>query len=360
MSLTEEAIRQLRALKGKELLLGELVECTRHLIPLLVGKQVRYKVTDIPDVRTVRYYVQRGLIDKPSHRGRQAVFGYRHLLQLLVVKKLQSGYLPLKKIGEATRSCDPDLEDLFTGEWAENKLLRTSSADLRPSTPTFHPEDDRIGLTPLAPLPPTPEGTILRRFKIDDGLELLVDEHFGIRGATARPGVIAGRIMRVLSGLATGGGDWALRGAGQLASLVLDEDVRIFPAPPVPYLSDAVVALITEGGLVPRGNPDGLESHRATSFFKYNIEGIVDLKRDAFESVSGGWDTTYVNADPDRLLPLDVMRELELMKVIGKTYRYFYTTTGVAMSIDVAKKIGKALAADLKREGVTAAIITAT
>ena len=38
------------------------------------------------------------------------------------------------------------------------------------------------------------------------------------------------------------------------------------PAPPVARVSAARVALITEGGIVPRGNPDRLESRRATSW----------------------------------------------------------------------------------------------
>jgi betaine reductase len=46
--------------------------------------------------------------------------------------------------------------------------------------------------------------------------------------------------------------------------------------------------------------------------------------------------------------------------LIGKLHRYFYTTTGVATTVDAARKIGRGIAAELKREGVSAAILTAT
>jgi glycine/betaine/sarcosine/D-proline reductase family selenoprotein B len=46
---------------------------------------------------------------------------------------------------------------------------------------------------------------------------------------------------------------------------------------PIPNLTgnlkDATVALVTEGGLVPKGNPDRLESSRGSKYFKYAIEG---------------------------------------------------------------------------------------
>ena len=44
-------------------------------------------------------------------------------------------------------------------------------------------------------------------------------------------------------------------------------------------LTDATVALVTEGGLVPKGNPDRLESSRGSRYFKYSIEGREDLRQ---------------------------------------------------------------------------------
>jgi DNA-binding transcriptional MerR regulator len=49
------------------------------------------RVRDVPDRRTVRYYTTVGLIDRPAaFRGRTALYGRRHLLQLVAIKQAQA------------------------------------------------------------------------------------------------------------------------------------------------------------------------------------------------------------------------------------------------------------------------------
>jgi DNA-binding transcriptional MerR regulator len=61
--------------------------------------QERGTVSEVPDERTVRYYLTEGLVSPAEDKqGTASVFSYRHLLQLLVVKKLQSEHLPIRKI----------------------------------------------------------------------------------------------------------------------------------------------------------------------------------------------------------------------------------------------------------------------
>src|SRR6201995_2821093 len=49
------------------------------------------RVRAVPDRRTVRYYTTLGLIDRPARmRGRTALYGRRHLLQLVAIKRLQA------------------------------------------------------------------------------------------------------------------------------------------------------------------------------------------------------------------------------------------------------------------------------
>jgi DNA-binding transcriptional MerR regulator len=87
----------------------------------MVGPQVRYRVTDIPTERTLRYYIARGIVDTPlGKRGTASLYGYRHLLQVLAVKYLQSQYLPLKKIGALLREkSNRGLEQLLPGSRSE-------------------------------------------------------------------------------------------------------------------------------------------------------------------------------------------------------------------------------------------------
>jgi DNA-binding transcriptional MerR regulator len=57
------------------------------------------RVRAVPDRRAIRWYTTIGLIDRPvAHRGRTALYGPRHLLQLVAVKRLQARGLPLVTI----------------------------------------------------------------------------------------------------------------------------------------------------------------------------------------------------------------------------------------------------------------------
>ncbi len=47
------------------------------------------RIRALPDARTVRYYQSIGLVDRPEREGREAVYGWRHLLQVVAVKRLQ-------------------------------------------------------------------------------------------------------------------------------------------------------------------------------------------------------------------------------------------------------------------------------
>lgn len=49
------------------------------------------RVRDVPDRRTVRWYTTIGLVDRPAAmQGRTALYGLRHLLQIVAIKRLQA------------------------------------------------------------------------------------------------------------------------------------------------------------------------------------------------------------------------------------------------------------------------------
>jgi DNA-binding transcriptional MerR regulator len=50
--------------------------------------------------RTVRYYIQSGLIDRPRGVGKGAHYTQRHIEQLLLIRKWQLAGLSLERIGE--------------------------------------------------------------------------------------------------------------------------------------------------------------------------------------------------------------------------------------------------------------------
>jgi len=135
---------------------------------------------------------------------------------------------------------------------------------------------------------------------------------------------------------------------------------RVPPAPALDDLPHATVALVTTGGIVPKGNPDRLESRRASKWLKYSIAGRSDLGPDEFECIHGGFDGTDTNKDPDRVTPIDALRILEHDGEIGRLYDWMYVTTGNAAPLDRAQKFGRELADELRREGIRAVIFTAT
>jgi len=57
------------------------------------------QVRAVPDERTVRYYATLGLLDRPlAMRGRTALYGRRHLAQVVAIKRLQSAGRSLAEI----------------------------------------------------------------------------------------------------------------------------------------------------------------------------------------------------------------------------------------------------------------------
>jgi DNA-binding transcriptional MerR regulator len=56
------------------------------------------RVRDLPDRRAVRWYATAGIVDRPAMQGRTAVYGTRHLLQIVSVKRLQAQGLTLAEI----------------------------------------------------------------------------------------------------------------------------------------------------------------------------------------------------------------------------------------------------------------------
>jgi len=135
---------------------------------------------------------------------------------------------------------------------------------------------------------------------------------------------------------------------------------RVEPAEAITDLSKAVIALVTSGGIVPKGNPDRIEASSASRYGKYSIEGIDSLTSDSFETAHGGYDPVYANDVPDRVVPVDALRHLEKQGRIGKLFPYFYSTVGNGTSVANAKKYAAEIAQELVNEGVHAVILTST
>jgi len=89
----------LLSFRDTELDLDALAAAAHRLL-----RQARLRVDDgrvagAPDARGIRYYQTLGVIDRPlRYDGRRAIYGYRHLLQLLAIRQLQREGYPLAVI----------------------------------------------------------------------------------------------------------------------------------------------------------------------------------------------------------------------------------------------------------------------
>jgi len=135
---------------------------------------------------------------------------------------------------------------------------------------------------------------------------------------------------------------------------------RVQPNPAVKDISKATIALVTSGGIVPKNNPDRIESSSASKFGEYDITGVNNLTEETYETAHGGYDPVYANKDADRVLPVDVMRDFEREGVIGKLYNKFYTTVGNGTSTKSSKQFAAEFAQKLKNDNVQAVILTST
>ena len=129
---------------------------------------------------------------------------------------------------------------------------------------------------------------------------------------------------------------------------------------PVTDLTKATVALVTDGGLVPKGNPDRITRAFATVWGAYSIEGKTGLSGEDYEVAHGGYDNHHVQDDPHRLVPVDVLREMESSGVIAKLSGEFYSTTGNANPLENSRRMGREMAQRLKEAHVDAVILTST
>ena len=151
-----------------------------------------------------------------------------------------------------------------------------------------------------------------------------------------------------------------LDGDREATEIPLPDFDHVTPAAPVADPAKAVVALVTEGGFVPAGNPDRLESARASKWVRYSLEGLDAAEAGRFESVHGGFSTQWANADPNRILPLDVARELEREGAVGRLHGEYLATTGNGTTVADARRFGMEWAAELRQAGIQAAVLTAT
>ena len=100
--------------------------------------------------RLLRHYVSMGVVDKPSREGRDALYGFRHLVQFVAARRLLAEGFPLAKIAKYTGAVPTDAltaylekpdrtseaELLVAAFRSESPALKTAATASRRATPT--------------------------------------------------------------------------------------------------------------------------------------------------------------------------------------------------------------------------------
>jgi DNA-binding transcriptional MerR regulator len=140
-----------------------------------VMTRTEWKLSELADEagvssRTVRYYVQRGLLPAPIFRGPDTAYGPEHLLRLKAIKRLQEKFLPLEQI-------QVELGRLSIGEL--HRLVDNGEVPGFGSTGAMPPR--QIFPRPSDPLPPPTFTPYARergyqRWELAPGLELHISD----------------------------------------------------------------------------------------------------------------------------------------------------------------------------------------
>jgi len=135
---------------------------------------------------------------------------------------------------------------------------------------------------------------------------------------------------------------------------------RVAPGPAIMDMRTARIALVSSGGPVPKGNPDRIESSSASKYGKYSLKDIVSFTPQNGETAHGGYDPVYANQALDRVLPVDVVKEMVTAGQIGSLHDYWYSTVGNGTAVSNSKKFATDIAQELLQDNVSAVILTST
>ena len=137
---------------------------------------------------------------------------------------------------------------------------------------------------------------------------------------------------------------------------------RVAPPAPLKGLKGRKIAVVTEAGVVPPGNPDRIPGSRASAsqWNKYSFKGMEKLAKGSFIFIHGGYNTVYVNEDPDRMLAVDALKQLEKEGVFSELHDEILSTCGNGGPVHVMKKVGQAMAREARAAGVEGVVLPAT
>jgi len=134
---------------------------------------------------------------------------------------------------------------------------------------------------------------------------------------------------------------------------------RVAPAAKID-VKTARFAIVTSGGIVPKGNPDRIESSSASKYGEYEYADLNADPSTVYETAHGGYDPVYANQNGYRVLPYDILDEFQKAGKIGSIHGKYYTTVGNGTAVKDSARYGQEIAEKLLADGVNAVVLTST
>ena len=135
---------------------------------------------------------------------------------------------------------------------------------------------------------------------------------------------------------------------------------RVDPAAPIADLPSAQIALVSLGGLIPKGNPERQLNGNPHRYYRYSVEGKSRLTPQDWEAFHGGYFNGTASENPNYICPLRHLRHLEAEGIIGGVFPDIFTMPGVATPVDKSKAFGDQLGTELREGGADACFLVAT
>lgn len=153
-----------------------------------------------------------------------------------------------------------------------------------------------------------------------------------------------------------------LKGEPFVSDVTMPVFELVEPPPAIADLSKIELALVSDGGLAPKGNPDGFSGRGNLRWATYEIDEFLppDYSKVDYEIVHTGYFPVEVLANPNRLVPVDALREVVAQGKLGKLHPTFFSTSGNATVSRGCGEMGTQIAAELKDRGIEAVLLTST
>jgi DNA-binding transcriptional MerR regulator len=215
---------------GELLSLDELVERANALLPRYLPAEVDdARMREEVNPRLVRHLTSLGLLDEAGREGREARYGLRHLLQLLVARRLMAqGFTTAAISGVVSGQSDEQLKSLLLGDlhltmqispaaqtmpapqreknealeylqkFARPRRVATDASRVAPAAPIVAPA------APIVAPPPACSAPYLR-MEVKPGLELHVADDFRLPSSPHERDVLLQEILQRLKTAASAG-----------------------------------------------------------------------------------------------------------------------------------------------------------